>query len=102
MCWWMATGCRICGGLGKALTARAIIGGDATHAGHQRGLDPGEDGRDSYMNQMDAVYPAYCFAEHKGYAHARSSAPVSSCMGPVRLHRRSFEPVRLAAERADS
>jgi ribonuclease HII len=82
-------------GLGKALTARAIIGGDARHAAIGAASILAKTARDHYMNQMHAVYPEYCFSDHKGYAtpdHQRLLAQ----HGPCPLHRRSFEPVRLA------
>jgi ribonuclease HII len=86
-------------GLGKALTARAIIGGDARHAAISAASILAKTARDHYMNQMHAVYPEYCFSDHKGYAtehHRRLLAQ----HGPCPLHRRSFEPVRLAVGRA--
>jgi ribonuclease HII len=82
-------------GLGKVLTARAIIGGDACEPAISAASILAKTARDSYMNHMDSVYPAYCFASHKGYAtpdHQRLLA----LHGPCPLHRRSFEPVRLA------
>jgi len=87
-------------GLGKALTARAIIGGDARHAAIGAASILAKTARDHYMNQMHAVYPEYCFSDHKGYAtpdHQRLLAQ----HGPCPLHRRSFEPVRLAGLRCD-
>lgn len=51
--------------------------------------------RDNYMRQLDAVYPQYGFAQHKGYgtqAHRRALRRY----GPCAEHRRSFEPVRFA------
>jgi ribonuclease HII len=82
-------------GLGKVLTARAIIGGDASEPAISAASILAKTARDGYMNHMDSVYPAYCFASHKGYAtpdHQRLLA----LHGPCPLHRRSFEPVRLA------
>src|SRR5258708_1953628 len=82
-------------GLGKVLTARAIIDGDVTEPAISAASILAKTARDSYMNQMDTVYPAYCFASHKGYAtpdHQR----LLNLHGPCPLHRRTFEPVRLA------
>jgi ribonuclease HII len=82
-------------GLGKCLTARAIIGGDARHAAISAASILAKTARDHYMNQMHVVYPEYCFSDHKGYAteeHRRLLAQ----HGPCPLHRRSFEPVRVA------
>ncbi|HEY4442972.1 MAG TPA: ribonuclease HII [Steroidobacteraceae bacterium] len=83
------------GGLGKTLTARAIVGGDATQPAISAASILAKTARDSYMNHMDTVYPAYSFADHKGYCtpdHQR----LLGLHGPCPLHRRSFAPVRLA------
>jgi ribonuclease HII len=88
------------GGLGKTLTARAIVGGDATEPAISAASILAKTARDSYMSQMDTLYPAYSFATHKGYAtpaHHR----LLELHGPCPLHRRSFAPVRLALK-ADS
>jgi ribonuclease HII len=82
-------------GLGKVLTARAIIAGDVSQPAISAASILAKTARDHYMNQMDTVYPAYAFAAHKGYAtpdHQR----LLMLHGPCPLHRRSFEPVRLA------
>jgi ribonuclease HII len=82
------------GGLGKTLTARAIVGGDATEPAISAASILAKTARDSYMNHMDTLYPAYSFASHKGYCtpdHQR----LLELHGPCPLHRRSFAPVRL-------
>jgi ribonuclease HII len=82
-------------GLGKALTARAIIGGDATEPAISAASILAKTARDNYMDHMHTIYPAYSFSDHKGYAtpdHQRLLA----LHGPCPLHRRSFAPVRLA------
>lgn len=51
--------------------------------------------RDARMRELDACYPQYGFARHKGYAtdaHRRALRR----FGPCAEHRRSFEPVRNA------
>jgi len=51
--------------------------------------------RDARMREMDAVYPQYGLAAHKGYAtpvHRRALQE----HGPCELHRRSFAPVMLS------
>jgi ribonuclease HII len=83
------------GGLGKVLTARAIIGGDATEPAISAASILAKTARDSYMNHMDTIYPEYSFASHKGYATADHQR-LLTLHGPCPLHRRSFEPVRLA------
>ena len=85
------------GGLGKTITARAIVDGDATVPAISAASILAKTARDSYMNHMDTLYPAYSFATHKGYCtpdHQR----LLELHGPCPLHRRSFAPVRLALE----
>jgi ribonuclease HII len=82
------------GGLGKTLTARAIVGGDATEPAISAASILAKTARDSYMNHMDTLYPAYSFATHKGYC-TPSHRRLLELHGPCPLHRRSFAPVRL-------
>jgi ribonuclease HII len=82
-------------GLGRRLTARAIIDGDVSEPAISAASILAKVARDQFMDQMDTIYPEYGFKDHKGYgtpAHQR-------CLerhGPCPLHRRSFEPVRVA------
>ena len=46
-------------GLGGTLTARAIIGGDATRPAISAASILAKTARDHYMNHMDTIYPAY-------------------------------------------
>ena len=81
------------GGMGKALTARAIVGGDASTPAISAASILAKAARDDYMIQMDTIYPAYSFADHKGYctpAHQR----LLELHGPCPLHRRTFAPVQ--------
>jgi len=53
--------------------------------------------RDARMTELDALYPQYGFAKHKGYGsqfHVRALLEY----GPCPEHRRSFRPVREADE----
>jgi ribonuclease HII len=85
------------GGLGMALTARAIVCGDATEPAISAASILAKVARDNYMNQMDTIYPAYSFAAHKGYCTPDHQRLLTE-HGPCPLHRRSFAPVRLAIE----
>ena len=87
------------GGLGKTLTARAIVGGDATEPAISAASILAKTARDGYMNHMDTLYPAYSFATHKGYC-TPSHRRLLELHGPCPLHRRSFAPVRLALKAA--
>jgi ribonuclease HII len=50
------------------------------------------------MCELDTIYPNYGFASHKGYSTPQHYEALD-CHGPTRIHRRSFEPVRLACAR---
>jgi ribonuclease HII len=85
------------GGLGRTVTARAIVAGDATQPAISAASILAKTARDSYMNHMDTIYPVYSFATHKGYGtptHQR----LLELHGPCPLHRRSFAPLRLLIE----
>lgn len=50
--------------------------------------------RDAEMRTLDARYPGYGFADHKGYSTPEHLAALKR-QGPCEIHRRSFEPVRM-------
>jgi ribonuclease HII len=50
------------------------------------------------MLQLDSRFPGYGFAAHKGYPVPAHFAALQA-LGPCSAHRRSFAPVRAAAER---
>ncbi|RCK74843.1 MAG: Ribonuclease HII [Anaerolineae bacterium] len=52
--------------------------------------------RDRWMTQIDALYPQYEFATHKGYATATHLERIRR-WGACPLHRRSFAPLRSPA-----
>jgi len=75
---------------------RAIVRGDATCFSIAAASIVAKVTRDSLMVEMDAVYPGYGFADHKGYAtpdHLRALER----LGPCPAHRRSFAPVRASS-----
>ncbi|MDR6235785.1 ribonuclease HII [Pseudomonas oryzihabitans] len=49
--------------------------------------------RDREMQALDALYPGYGLAGHKGYPTAEHLAALKR-LGPTPIHRRSFAPVR--------
>ncbi len=49
--------------------------------------------RDRIMTEMDAKYPGYGFARHKGYG-TKAHLERLRRQGPSPIHRRSFAPVR--------
>ena len=78
------------------LPQRGIIHGDALSASIAAASIIAKTSRDARMIAMDAVYPGYGFASHKGYptpAHLRALRQ----HGPLPIHRRTFGPVRRAS-----
>jgi len=49
--------------------------------------------RDRLMTELDAVYPGYGFASHKGYATPEHQRAIQE-LGPCAIHRRSFDYIR--------
>jgi len=49
--------------------------------------------RDRFMAQLDALYPGYGFARHKGYG-TRAHREALERLGPSELHRQSYRPLR--------
>ncbi|MBU0655311.1 MAG: ribonuclease HII [Gammaproteobacteria bacterium] len=76
---------------------QAIVGGDATVAEISAASILAKVVRDSEMLEMDARYPQYGFAKHKGYGTAVHMAALRE-HGASPIHRRSFAPVRKALE----
>jgi len=54
--------------------------------------------RDRLMVDLDGQYPGYAFARHKGYGTALHRLALAQ-LGPSVVHRLTFEPVRVVAER---
>ena len=49
--------------------------------------------RDRLMTELDAVYPGYGFAGHKGYCTPEHQSAIRE-LGPCPIHRRSFDYIR--------
>jgi len=73
----------------------AIVGGDATVAEISAASILAKVARDAEMAILDALYPGYQFAVHKGYATALHQARLAE-LGATPAHRRSFAPVARA------
>jgi len=80
-----------------AVPARAIVGGDATEPAISAASVLAKVSRDERMRVLDGVHPGYGFAAHKGYG-TRAHLDALRRLGPCLIHRRSFAPVRAAAE----
>lgn len=78
---------------GHALPGQAVVKGDARHNAIAAASILAKVSRDAEMTALDARYPDYGFARHKGYPtpeHLR----MLECLGPLPEHRRSFGPVQ--------
>jgi ribonuclease HII len=81
-----------------ACTFETIVQGDALVDSIGAASILAKTTRDAMMVELDAIFPHYGFASHKGYAvpaHYRAL----EAHGPCVQHRRSFEPVRCAENR---
>jgi ribonuclease HII len=79
--------------LGFEHSIEAIVKGDATHPCISAASILAKTTRDALMEQMDARYPGFGFAVHKGYPTPAHLAALHR-LGPSPLHRVSFGPVR--------
>lgn len=73
----------------------AVVGGDALEPAISAASILAKVHRDARMIELDARYPGYGFAVHKGYPTAAHREALLS-LGPCAEHRRSFAPVRAA------
>jgi ribonuclease HII len=76
-------------------TVEAIVRGDANVDAISAASILAKTCRDALMERMDAHYPGFDFAVHKGYATPAHLAALR-IRAPTPLHRLSFEPVRRA------
>ncbi len=78
-------------------TAEAIIKGDGLVPAISAASIIAKVSRDNEMVELDAMYPGYGLAGHKGYpTKAHRDALIE--LGVTSIHRRSFGPVRRAIE----
>jgi ribonuclease HII len=83
-------------GLSLDCSFEAIVDGDARRVCIGAASILAKVRRDAMMVGLDQLYPQYGFRQHKGYATPEHCAALDK-YGPSPIHRRSFEPVRLAA-----
>ena len=77
----------------------AIIDGDTKSAAIAAASIVAKVTRDRLMRRLDALYPAYGFAQHVGYITPGHSAVVRE-RGPSAVHRLSFQALCYAEEPA--
>lgn len=81
-----------------AVEQTRIVRGDALSLSIAAASILAKTARDARMLAYDGEYPAYGFAQHKGYP-VRQHMRALDEHGPCPIHRRSFAPVRDAAAR---
>ncbi|RMG36302.1 MAG: ribonuclease HII, partial [Gammaproteobacteria bacterium] len=74
-------------------SAEAIVGGDASEPAIAAASILAKVSRDREMVALDARYPGYGLARHKGYP-TRQHIEALAALGVSEIHRRSFAPVR--------
>lgn len=72
---------------------RGIIHGDALSASIAAASLVAKTTRDALMRSLDAHFPGYGFASHKGYPTPEHCEALKR-LGPLPIHRKSFERVR--------
>ncbi|WP_054286433.1 ribonuclease HII [Gulbenkiania mobilis] len=76
------------------VAAEAIVKGDATEPAISAASILAKTARDADLVALDARYPDYGFARHKGYPTAEHLAAIER-LGVLPIHRRTFGPVRV-------
>ncbi len=74
-------------------SAEAIIKGDLKEPAISAASIIAKVYRDNEMVEMDAIYPGYGFAGHKGYPTKAHQAAIEK-LGITPIHRKSFAPVK--------
>jgi ribonuclease HII len=77
---------------------RAIVRGDSLVAAISAASILAKVTRDREMLALDADYPGYGFASHKGYP-SKAHLDALDRLGVLPVHRRSFAPVRRIVQR---
>lgn len=78
---------------GLPCTAEAIVGGDGSEPAIAAASIVAKVSRDREMVELDARFPGYGLAGHKGYPTKRHIEGLQR-LGVTEIHRRSFGPVR--------
>lgn len=76
-----------------ACPSEAVVGGDGCVPVISAASILAKVARDREMTELDARYPGYGFARHKGYP-TRAHLGALRALGVTPVHRRSFGPVR--------
>jgi ribonuclease HII len=74
---------------------KTVVKGDSLSCSIAAASILAKEARDRIMVEMDALYPGYGFAGHKGY-HAPVHVEGLRKLGPSPIHRRGWAPVKAA------
>lgn len=74
---------------------KTVVKGDSLSCSIAAASILAKEARDRLMIEMDALYPGYGFASHKGY-HARIHVEGLVKLGPSPIHRLGWAPVKAA------
>ncbi len=74
---------------GIRIPCETVVGGDAKSSSVAAASILAKVTRDRWIREMDAVYPPYGFARHKGYG-TREHMDAIRAFGPCEIHRMSF------------
>lgn len=72
---------------------RTVVGGDGLSLSIAAASILAKTARDRLMADLDAAYPGYGFARHKGYGAPEHRAALKR-LGPCPAHRRGWKPIR--------
>jgi len=78
-------------------SSEAVVQGDSRVAAISAASIIAKVQRDNEMKELDAVYPGYGLAGHKGYPTKQHIAALEK-LGVTEIHRRSYAPVRKVLE----
>jgi ribonuclease HII len=73
-------------------TQQAVVQGDATSFSIAAASVLAKVYRDRLLVELDAVYPGYGLARHKGYC-SQEHLEALARLGPTPMHRKSYQPV---------
>ena len=79
---------------------KTVVGGDGKSKSIAAASILAKVARDRLMTEMDARFPGYGFASHKGY-NAPIHLEALVAMGPCEIHRRAWRPVKLVLAGVD-
>jgi ribonuclease HII len=84
---------------GLPTSQRTLVKGDRRSYAVAAASILAKEARDARLRELDALYPAYGFAQHKGYPTASHLAALAA-HGPCPAHRQSYRPVAAALSRS--